>query len=291
MNPAYRQARFRAELPHGGLPESFAVITACNPDGKTISDAENRRRTGEFRQQLIQHGHDHFPVTGYDDNSPHEEAGFGIVCDDATACRFGDELRQEAIFQVTRGEVSLVHLRSGDTLVPAEKRRRECRLSLAPWSSMADGPAAHPRFHFRGPVPLIEKTATAFLCSTQCPADKILQAYEWARLQSDEGGTVISGFHTPVEKDVLAILARRGANIIWVPGRDLPKTIDAVFKTPLDEKRLLILSPFPYCTPSRPTKESCSLRNRFILSRSAERFIPHAAKGSSLAADLESQLI
>ena len=78
---------------------------------------------------------------------------------------------------------------------------------------------------------------------------------------------------------------------LWVPGRDLPKTIDAVFKTPSDENRLLILSPFPYGKPSRPTKESCSLRNHFILSRAAERFIPHAAGGSSLAADLENHLL
>ena len=59
----------------------------------------------------------------------------------------------------------------------------------------------------------------------------------------------------PVEKDVLATLARRGANLIWVPGRDLPKTLDAIFKTPLTENRLLILSPFPEGKPSRPTKE------------------------------------
>lgn len=60
MNPAYRHARFRADLPHGGLSESFAVITACNPDGKTISAAENDTRTRQLADQLTQRGMEHF---------------------------------------------------------------------------------------------------------------------------------------------------------------------------------------------------------------------------------------
>ena len=165
----------------------------------------------------------------------------------------------------------------------------QLRAELGKWDAFSGRPPV--TLHASGNLALLDHPATAFLCSTECPGDKILEAYDWARRQCDEGRTVISGFHTPVEKDVLAILARRSANIIWVPGRDLPKTVDAVFKTPSDENRLLILSPFPYGKPSRPTKESCSLRNRFILSRAAERFIPHVAKGSSLAADLENHLL
>jgi hypothetical protein len=98
---------------------------------------------------------------------------------------------------------------------------------------------------------------------------------------------VISGFHTPVEKDVLAILARRGANLIWVPGRDIPKTLDAAFALPFDGKRLLILSPFHYGKPTRRTKESCSIRNRFVLRFAKSRCIPHVALDSSLPTDLE----
>lgn len=291
MNPAYSHARFRAKLPHDGLPEAFAVITACNPEGKTTSQAENDERTRQFQAQFAQLGLDHFTVTGFDLKSPHEEAGFGVVCDDATACAFGDQWMQEAIYHVKRGVISLIHLRSGDTLVPTKDRRQECRLSLGPWSAMAESPAAQPRFHFRGPFSLLANPATAFLCSTQCPGDKILEAYEWARHQCDTGGTVISGFHTPVEKDVLAILARRGANILWVTARDLPKTTPKELKPAADEGRLIILSPFAYGKFIRPTRESCSLRNRFILAYASKRYVPHIAKASSLAADLENHLL
>lgn len=280
MNPAYRHARFRAGLPYGGLPESFAVITACNPNGETISDEANAERTRQFETQLCKLGLIHFPVTGYDPQSDHAEPGFGVLCDEATAYGIGNGYLQEAVFQVRRNQV---------TLISCDQERGQ--VPLGKWTEMATAPASDPRFHFRGSVSLLENPATVFLCSTQCPADKILEAYEWARRQCDDGGTVISGFHTPVEKDVLAILARRGAKILWVPARDLPMKLDAVFKTAMDEDRLLILSPFPFGKPSRPTKESCSERNRFVLARATERFIPHVAEGSSLASDLESFLI
>lgn len=156
---------------------------------------------------------------------------------------------------------------------------------LGPYDRFSGRPPVN--LHGCGNLDLLDRPAKAFLCSTKCPGDKILEAYDWARRQCGEGGTVVSGFHTPVEKDVLAILARRGANIIWVPARDVPSTIGPELKSPMLENRLLILSPFAYGHPSQATKESCAERNRFILRRWPDRYIPHVAPGSSLVADLE----
>lgn len=153
---------------------------------------------------------------------------------------------------------------------------------------MTESPAAHPRFHFRGPFSLLEKPATALLCSTRCPGDKILEAYEWARHQCDIGGTVISGFHTPVEKDLLAILLRRGAKILWVTARDLPQTQPKELKDAAIEGRLMKISPFDYGKVIRPSRDSCSARNRFVLDLAKDHYIPHIADGSSLAQDIES---
>lgn len=139
MNPAYRHARFRAELPHGGLPESFCVVTACNPDGRTIADAENRKRTGTFREQLVGLGLDHFPVTGFYAASSHQEAGYGMVCDLPQAYAMGQAWRQEAIFRIHRGGVSLVSCRQG---METEE--------IGTYEEMAVPPAMHPAFHFRG---------------------------------------------------------------------------------------------------------------------------------------------
>jgi len=271
LNPANPHARFRAAQPHGGLPESFCVVTACNPDGRTIADEENEKRTEALREQLVGLGLDHFPVTGFDAASSHQEAGFGMVCELPQAYAMGQAWRQEAISQIHRGRVSLVSC--GDVMETEE---------IGTWEEMAVPPAKHPAFHFRGPIALLENPATAFLCSTRCPGDKVLEAYEWARRQCDTGGTVISGFHTPVEKDVLAILARRGANIIWVPARDLPKHIPMDLQPAFDEGRLALFSPFSPGQHSRPTRASCAARNRFVVGQAHSRYIPHIAAGSSL---------
>lgn len=142
-----------------------------------------------------------------------------------------------------------------------------------------------PFFH-RGDLGLLDFSPTVFLCSTRCPGDKVLEIYTWARRQCDEGGTVISGFHTPVEKDVLAILARRGAKIIWAPARDLPKTTPPVLRSAEAEGRLLIVTPFEDGKPSRPTKASCSIRNRFVLRLAVTEYVPHLAEGSALLDDI-----
>lgn len=277
MNPAYRDARFRAELPHDGLPESFAVITARNPKGKTIPDEENTARTERLRLQLVKLGLDHFPVTGFDPHSPHEEPGFGVTCDLTTAYAMGNGFEQEAVFWIHRGQVTLITCGQEMATDP-----------LMSWAIMTEAAASHPRFHFRGPFSLLEKPATALLCSTRCPGDKILEAYEWARHQCDIGGTVVSGFHTPVEKDLLAILLRRGAKILWVTARDLPKTQPEELKDAAIERRLMTISPFDYDKVIRPSRGSCSDRNRFVLELADTHYIPHVANGSSLAQDLES---
>jgi hypothetical protein len=94
-----------------------------------------------------------------------------------------------------------------------------------------------------------------------------------------------------VEQDILAILSRRGANILWAPARDLPKLLAKDLKPAFDEGRLLILSPFDYHTSTRPTRQSCSTRNRCVLRFAKAQYLPHVAEGSSLAADLEHHLL
>lgn len=266
--------QLRAELPHGALPEVFGVLTVADPaelrgaqglPGSILGDALCIKKWQHYPAEVVLPGVEEPLVS------------FAIVQNLSKIERLARDFIRPGVFWVQRGEVIQTFL--------GQKPPRP----LGQWDRFSG--RLPTTLHATGNLALLDHPATAFLCSTACPGDKILEAYEWARRQCDEGRTVISGFHTPVEKDVLAILARRGANIIWVPARDLPKTLDVGFAIPFDENRLLILSPFPYGKPSRPTKESCSLRNRFILSRAAERYIPHVAPESSLAIDLENHLL
>jgi predicted Rossmann fold nucleotide-binding protein DprA/Smf involved in DNA uptake len=53
-----------------------------------------------------------------------------------------------------------------------------------------------------GNLELLSQPKTGLFCSVRCPGDAILGAYDTARKLRDEGVTVVSGFHSPVERHV-----------------------------------------------------------------------------------------
>jgi hypothetical protein len=256
------------------LPEVFGVITAADPQTPEALRRANGLPGSLLGDALRIKGWRHFAADVVLPGSDGPRVSFAVIENLSKLERLMRDFIHPGIFWVQRGEVL-------QTFLGLQEPK-----PLGPWDRFTDRPPT--QLHATGNLTLLDQAATAFLCSTKCPGDRILEAYDWARQQCDQGRTIISGFHTPVEKDVLAILARRGANIIWVPARDLPKTLDAVFKAPMDEGRLLILTPFPYGKPSRPTKESSSQRNHFVLARTPNHYIPHCAPDSSLTVALKS---
>ena len=59
-----------------------------------------------------------------------------------------------------------------------------------------------------GDAALLERKKLALICSRKCPGDVILNTYDFARLVRGSGIAIISGFHSPIEKDCLPILLR-----------------------------------------------------------------------------------
>lgn len=68
------------------------------------------------------------------------------------------------------------------------------------------GAATPTSLHALGPLTLMGLRRTALFCSARSPGDAILRAHDAARRMRDEGVTVISGFHSPNEKECLQIL-------------------------------------------------------------------------------------
>ena len=128
----------------------------------------------------------------------------------------------------------------------------------------------------------------AFFCSQSCPGDVILKAQDWANARGAEDAPVISGFHTPVERDVLRILLRGGAPVIHVLARSLDGArLSAALRTAEKEGRALIVSPFE-TTVRETTARTAEQRNRHILTRANTVLIAHASPGGkteSLAAE------
>ena len=83
----------------------------------------------------------------------------------------------------------------------------------------------------------------AFLSSRRISAADVLKCYEWAEEIRDAETCVVSGFQSPLEKDVLKFLLRGKVPIILVLARSLWKTVPEELRATVGLGRLLIVSP------------------------------------------------
>ena len=131
---------------------------------------------------------------------------------------------------------------------------------------------------------VLSTNKTALLCSSQCPASLIVAAHDLALSWEIAAKTVISGFHSPVEKEALRILLRGKGKIIVCPARSIDgMRIPVAWRNLLEDANLLILSPFE-AKHRRLTVELAQQRNRFVEAMADEVFITHARPGGKLEA-------
>ena len=141
------------------------------------------------------------------------------------------------------------------------------------------GDAAPAQLAALGNLDLLTSPKTALFCSARCPGDAILRTYDQAARWRDTGRCVISGFHSPIEKECLRILLRGTPPVIICPARSLEKLrLPSAWKTPLNEGRLLILSCFPP-PHHRATTELAARRNQFVAALADEVWFAHIAPG------------
>lgn len=143
------------------------------------------------------------------------------------------------------------------------------------------GADAPPQLTALGNLDLLGLPKSALFCSARCPGKVILTTYDQAAKWRDAGRCVISGFHSPVEKECLQILLRGTQPIIICPARALPQQVPPQWKTPLTTGRLLILSAFAVAA-HRVTTKLAALRNTIVAALADEVFIAHASSGGHL---------
>ena len=161
-----------------------------------------------------------------------------------------------------------VLIKSSDARYPSQIRQRLSRSSLPPLSAL-------------GNLDLLALPKTALFCSARCPGRAILPAYDQAVHWRDAGRCVISGFHSPVEKECLQIMLRGSQPIIICPARALPQRVPPDWKKPLDAGRLLILSAFT-ATARRVTAELAARRNELVAALADEVWFAHIAPGGEI---------
>jgi len=124
----------------------------------------------------------------------------------------------------------------------------------------------------------------AMICSQKCPGDVILKTYDFARLVRESPIAIVSGFHSPIEKDCLPILMRGLGPVIMVQAHRLSVSrLPREWQKAIDAGRLLLLSPFRE-NDKRVTTQLAAERNRFVAAISDELLIPYAAPGSKTEA-------
>ena len=131
-----------------------------------------------------------------------------------------------------------------------------------------------------GDLHILQRKSLALFCSVKCPGNLIVQTYDLAQKLRAAGVTVIGGFHSPMERQCLAILLRSPHPVIVCPARSLPRRVPPEFRQPLAEGRLLLLSPFAVAV-NRADEETARHRNRVVAALADQIFAAYAAPNSN----------
>lgn len=132
-----------------------------------------------------------------------------------------------------------------------------------------------------GNTDLLKLPKTAFLCSRQVPASVVLKCYDWAIEQREQGNCVISGFHSQIEKDVLHYLLKGKQPIILALARGLKEKLEPEFEKPLEQGRLLIITPFDKSV-KRVSSQNAQTRNQLMTNLADQITIGYASPGGQL---------
>ena len=135
-----------------------------------------------------------------------------------------------------------------------------------------------------GDAALLDVPLLGLIASRECPGHVFLETLDRVPEWVKAGRVIVSGFHSPLEQQVLRSLLRRNGRAVKVLARGmteyhpLPEE-----REPLAASRILVITA---CPPEvrRTTRETALARNRLVLTLASEVVAPHVADASPLAA-------
>ena len=142
--------------------------------------------------------------------------------------------------------------------------------------------AGYNRLWAIGEIGILDRPLLGLFCSRRCPGEVILLAYDIARGLRDANIAVVSGFHSPMEKECSELLLRGRQPVVVCPARGIQNMrIPTAWRNPITQGRLLIVSPFD----PRHRRVGASLateRNQFACALADLVLVLHAAQNSRL---------
>lgn len=119
------------------------------------------------------------------------------------------------------------------------------------------------QFNYIGNIDLLNLPKHTLICSRNTPADQILPTIQTIWHWRDTNQAVISGFHSPMEKECLTALLRGTSPIIICPARSITNMkIPKEWFNHLNRGLMLIISPF---NNKRADSKTAKLRNELLV--------------------------
>lgn len=125
-----------------------------------------------------------------------------------------------------------------------------------------------------GNTALLDEPLLGLISSRECPGSVLLETLDRVSHWVREGRVILSGFHAPLEQQVLRSVLRRKGRLVKLLARGFTDYRPAPEeRDPLDEGRMLVLTA---CPPEirRTTCATALERNRLVLALATERVIP-----------------
>lgn len=138
-----------------------------------------------------------------------------------------------------------------------------------------------------GDAALLDEPLLGLIASRECPGHVLLETLDRVPEWVKTGRVIVSGFHSPLEQQVLRSLLRRTGRAVKVLARgfgteraDYRPTPEE--REPLATGRLLVISAFAP-NVSRTTRATALSRNRLVLALATEIVVPFVTDDSPLA--------
>ena len=123
---------------------------------------------------------------------------------------------------------------------------------------------------YLGNKQLLNLHKIGFIASRHASTLDIIPTLDWAAEMSKRVDVaVVSGFQSPLEKDVLKFLLRGVCPIIIVLARGMYRKLPEALQLPMDQHRILVISNEPD-TLTRVSEITAHKRNEYVISISDE---------------------
>lgn len=129
---------------------------------------------------------------------------------------------------------------------------------------------------------LMERAKTAFFASRKVSPLAVMPVLDWAyEIAMDKDAVVISGFQSPLEKEVLGILLKGHCGIIYVQNAHLYKKVPEKFQAAYEAERLLFAS-LSGDNRRRFSQTQADRRNQWIATQASSLVFASVTPESSL---------